>query len=120
MSETIQNQITRLNDLVKLNDPKLVDLTLFEREALSAVLAIIERLPKTADGVPVTPGIKLFCPSGHDAHNHFGGGQCYCTEGICWDDFPGDKGGTTYPLRKVYSSSEAAIAAKNLQKEAKR
>lgn len=77
---------------------------LSERDAENERLrAIVNQLPKTADGVPVMPGTSLYCPMGHYAgHAYFHAIQCYARG--C--------DGKEYGSYLLYSNHEAAAAAR--------
>lgn len=72
----------------------------------------LDKFPKTADGEPATPGMRIFCPHGHEAHNHHN--RAYCTTGCCWDDGcqSDDGSGTAYRYEQCYSTPEAAAKAR--------
>lgn len=58
--------ITHMNTLAEIDDLRArLDAALRENAGLAA---IVERLPKTADGVPVVPGDVVFHPTGHYSH----------------------------------------------------
>jgi hypothetical protein len=71
--------------------------------AMRDAQAIIDKLPKTADGVVVVPGLPVFHPN----------------EGEMVIDASGvpdeESGGWCYPPNECYSTREAALAAKNNQ-----
>jgi hypothetical protein len=92
---------------------------------LTRLQAVVERLPKTADGVPVTPGMRVW----HCARHRFGpkgGGENYKHEGLdvrmpkpyclgehCWYDGcqSDDGGGRHCEWSECYSTREALEAA---------
>lgn len=63
-----------------------------------AYLAIIARLPHTADGVPVIcDGMTVYCPRGHSTTLSYPMSRVYCCEGDCWGDgCQSDSGSGTY------------------------
>ena len=75
------------------------------REKLAKANAIIDKLPKTADGVPIVPGMRLYS----ERHQAWGGGigsyvvaslQTTSTSDLDWID------------GRLYSTEAAALAAK--------
>lgn len=51
--------------------------------------SIVDRLPKTKDGIAFTVGAVVYCPRGHRHEIHPSdpmGGQIYCTSNGCWSD----------------------------------
>lgn len=59
--------------------------------------AIVERLPHTADGVPVIcDGMTVYCPRGHATTLQYATHHVYCCDGECWNSgCQGDSGGGT-------------------------
>jgi hypothetical protein len=86
---------------------------------LVTLRAIVEKSPKTADGVVVTDDLVIFCPRGHANSDHHFHHQPYCRTGECWDDgCQSDSGsGTHYKYEKCYSTLAAASAAAVAAKE---
>lgn len=96
-----------------------------EKSDLAALLELVDRLPKTADGVPITPGMMVWHCTEHSwkskgshefAQMVEGIGvkmpRPYCVGRRCWDDgCQGDSGGgTTRDWSECYSTREAASA----------
>ncbi len=92
-----------------------------ERDALKAVVA---KLPLTADGVPIVPGMTVYPPCGHNApvvpsnYQPVVVDKVDCWEGQCkWEDWGEndyyDTGPRKYSPDQCYSTREAAIAAKS-------
>jgi hypothetical protein len=82
--------------------------------------AIVDQLPKTADGVPITPGMLLWPPCGHVPLMHMpvhtDPVECY-GKGCKGEPYYGDNDyyepgeATIYKPEKCYSTREAALAA---------
>ena len=70
-------------------------------DEIERLRAIVDKLPKTADGVPVVPGMKLFflCPF-----------ENRITSDQVFQDRP-EVGGMTIEVSNCYSTREAAEAA---------
>lgn len=76
---------------------------------LESLRAIVEKLPRTADGVVVVPGVTFSCPKGH-RHTIKGAdrfsGRIYCCEGECWDSgCQGDSGSGTHYMSEQCRSA---------------
>jgi hypothetical protein len=86
---------------------------------LAAAEAIVGRLPKTADGVPATPDMTLFCPNGHQIEPNLYYFDCSaaCESGDCvqLEDF-GYESPTGYTIAECYST-RAALAADAARKD---
>jgi len=80
---------------------------------LAEAKAVIERLPKTKDGVPVTPGMSVWVDHGSDAYeeDRYEEGQWWPDESC---DIYGD--GEYIALVDCYSAREAAVADRGEQK----
>lgn len=89
-------------------------------DRLEYLEAIVNRLPMTADGVPITFGQKVYPPCGGPAIDaSFRGGKAvYCFHGSCRDEgCQGDSSsGTHHEVEKCYSTREAAEAARKYRK----
>jgi len=70
--------------------------------------AIVAKLPKTADGVPVVPGMKLW-----EINKHNGGIHSFTAFWIGKDDFALSELGRRCHVSCLYSSREAAEKAKS-------
>ena len=71
-----------------------------QQAEIERLKAIVAKLPHTADGVAVLPGVTILCPKGHPHEirpsGNFGG-RIYCCEGECWSDgCQGDSGSGTH------------------------
>ena len=93
-----------------------------EGETKEELLEIVRKLPKTADGVSVTPNMDVFCPNGHKAGIvSLGDDIAMCIEGDCeltWEEDGWDVcEWSTYPLSDCYSTREAAYKAFEASKE---
>jgi len=70
--------------------------------------AIVAKLPKTADGVPVVPGMKLW-----EINKHNGGIHSFTAFWIGKDDFALSELGRRCHVSCLYSTREAAEKAKS-------
>ena len=63
---------------------------------------IVDRLPRSANGVPITAGAIVECPKGHryTFQKYDKMTSVYCVQGECWDDGcqSDDGSGTTYAI----------------------
>ncbi len=77
--------------------------------------AIVDMLPKTADGVPVVPGMAIWCERGHLAGASLDEGLVFCDGDGCFesgDAILGAVGPGQYEFRDCYSTRELAEKAK--------
>jgi hypothetical protein len=95
------------------NDIEIARLT---RE-LAEARAVVDKLPKTKDGVPVVAGITIFCPNGHpldvDKTVDFNEPMAYCDGDGCFstgDPMFGSPDPARYELDECFSALEAAEA----------
>lgn len=87
-------------------------------ERLERAEAIVAKLPKTADGVPIYPGITLYPPCGHEpfvVSSHFD--EHTCLQGSCREEEWGENDYhdvyyKRYSVERCYSTRAAAEAVK--------
>ena len=78
-------------------------------DELERLSAIVEKLPKTADGVPVVPGVDNVW----QWHSDWGWTECAVELGGCVDEHLADAYGGS--IKYCYSTREAALAAKKVE-----
>ncbi len=82
-----------------------------DKAEIARLRTIVDKFPKTADGVPLRVGMKVYCPLGHEHMVYPSspiGGQIYCTENGCWSECGGHRSGTYYNDRDCSSIPPAA------------
>ena len=77
---------------------------------LDALQALVDKLPKTADGVPVVDGDELYHPSVGD--NSMFGVHAETKAYWIWNSGPNEGSHWTDTISSCYSTREAALAAK--------
>jgi len=78
-------------------------------EEIERLRAIVDKLTKTADGVPVVPGMMVWCVASNGIGRH----------NVSWirnNSSNIGAGTVSWPLRLVYSTPEAARAAREGEK----
>jgi len=124
MSEIVQ-MLRSIQSVHKDCSPVLSKACRSAADEIDRLQAIVDRLPKTADGIPVTPGMKVW----HCANRHYGphAGKLFESEGIdarmpspyclgehCYSDGcqGDDGGGRTWRFEDCYSTRQAAEKAR--------
>ena len=80
-----------------------------QEKQIAELQAVVEKLPKTMDGAPITPGMSVWSRAGHvrgrEPMEHFG---TISEDGIIGS--PRDYDGFTVLISECYSTREAALA----------